>query len=48
MWTFVYGLNGMQGFDWFWVGLALVADIAAYSGSAYKRRDIPNYPQTAP
>ncbi len=48
MWTFVYGVNGMVGFDWVWVGLALVADIATYTGGAYKRKTIPYYPETAP
>ena len=47
MWTIVYGLNGIVGFDWIWVGLALVADIAAYAGGAYKRKSIPYYPETA-
>jgi hypothetical protein len=48
MYVLVYGANGIVGFDWVWVGLALVGDIAAYSGSAYKRKEIPYYPTTAP
>lgn len=48
MWTFVYGVNGMVGFDWVWIGLALVADIATYMGGAYKRRAVPYYPTNAP
>lgn len=47
-WTLFYGSNGIAGFDWFWVGLGLVADIAAYTGGAYKRKSIPGYPSTAP
>lgn len=31
------------GFDWVWLGLALVADIASYTGGAYKRKDVPYY-----
>jgi hypothetical protein len=27
------------GFDWVWLGLALVADIASYSGGAYGNRN---------
>ena len=48
MWTFVHGVNGVVGFDWVWIGLALAADIAAYSGGALKRKEIPYYPQSAP
>jgi hypothetical protein len=46
--TFVYGANGLVGFDWVWVGLALAADIATYTSGAYKRKSIPGYPTTAP
>ncbi len=31
--------GGIVGFDWVWLGLALVADIASYSGGAYGNRD---------
>jgi hypothetical protein len=48
MWTLVYGLNGMVGFDWVWVGLALFVDIATYAGGGYKRRSMPGYPTTYP
>jgi hypothetical protein len=46
--TFVCGANGLVGFDWVWVGLAVAADIATYTGHAYKRKEIPGYPSTAP
>lgn len=32
------------GFDWVWLGLALLADIASYSGGVYKRKEVPYYP----
>ncbi len=48
MWVFVYGANGIVGFDWVWLGLALAADIATYTGGAYKRKEVPYYPATAP
>ena len=32
------------GFDWIWLGLALLADIASYTGGAYKRKEVPYYP----
>lgn len=44
MYAIVYGANGIVGFDWLWIGLALVADIASYGGGAYGNRDrIPGY-----
>lgn len=48
MWVIVYGANGIIGFDWVWIILAVIADIAAYSGGAYKRKSIPYYPESAP
>ena len=30
--------GGVVGFDWIWLGLGLLADIAAYSSSAYEGR----------
>ena len=39
--------GGINGFDWVWLGLGLFADIASYSGSAYKRNEIPGYPSGA-
>ena len=48
MWVIVYGANGIVGFDWLWIGLSLVADIATYSSGAYKRKSIPYYPESAP
>jgi hypothetical protein len=36
--------GGVVGFEWVWIGLAVVADIASYSGSAYGNRDrMPGY-----
>jgi hypothetical protein len=48
MWTIFAGPNGIAGFDWVWVGLGLVIDIAVYSGSVFKRKSIPGYPNSAP
>jgi hypothetical protein len=48
MWVLVYGLNGIVGFDWVWIGLALASDIFTYTSGAYKRKSIPYYPQSAP
>jgi len=36
--------GGILAFDWVWLGLALLADIAMYTGGAYGNRDrIPGY-----
>ncbi len=36
--------GGIVGFDWVWLGLALVADIAMYAGGGYgNRRRMPGY-----
>jgi hypothetical protein len=44
MYAIVYGANGIVGFDWIWLALALVADLASYGGGAYGNRDrIPGY-----
>lgn len=37
--TLVLGVNGIVGFDWVWLSLALVADLASYDGSAYGNRE---------
>jgi hypothetical protein len=40
----IVGGGGIVGFDWVWLGLALVADLASYGGGAYGNRDrIPGY-----
>ena len=35
--------GGIVGFDWIWLGLGVLADIASYAGSAARRRDVPGY-----
>lgn len=40
----IVGGGGVIGFDWVWLGLAFIADIASYSGGAYGNRDrMPGY-----
>lgn len=34
--------GGLVGWDWFWVGLMLLADVASYGGGA-GRKQIPGY-----
>jgi hypothetical protein len=44
----VAGVNGIVGWDWLWVGLAIAADIATYASGAYKRKEVPYYPEKLP
>ena len=39
MYLLVFGVNGIVGFDWVWLGLAFLADLASYGGGAYGNRD---------
>jgi len=34
---------GINGFDWIWLGLGLLADIASYAGSGYGNRNRMGY-----
>jgi hypothetical protein len=34
---------GLSGFDWFWMVLALLADLAGYAGGAQNRKRVPGY-----
>ena len=36
-------INGLQGFDWFWMALALLSDLAGYAGGAQNRKRVPGY-----
>jgi hypothetical protein len=37
---------GVSGFDWFWLGLAVLIDISGYASSGYANRDrMPAYPR---
>lgn len=38
MWLALLPVNGLIGFDWVWLALALLADVAAYGGGAYGNR----------
>lgn len=31
------------GFDWIWIGMALLADLAGYAGGARSRNQVPGY-----
>jgi hypothetical protein len=40
--------GGVAGFDWIWLGLSLVADVASYSGGYRYRESVPGYPYQQP
>ncbi len=44
MYTILWSVTGLTGWDWLWVGIAFVLDLGHYSYSAYGNRDqIPGY-----
>jgi len=47
-WTFLMYLivypGGIIGFDWLWLGLGLLADLAGWFGGARHRDRVPGYP----
>jgi hypothetical protein len=48
MYVLLWSPTGMVGWDWFWLGLAVVLDISHYGGAAYGGRDrIPGYSSRA-
>jgi hypothetical protein len=46
MWVAVAPFGNVEGWDWFWLALAVAGDIALWSGSYARRRDAPYYPTT--
>lgn len=34
----VVGFGGVRGFEWLWIGLAVVSDLMMYSGGGYGNR----------
>lgn len=45
MYVLIFPLNG---FDWLWIGLAIMADVFGYIGGYHNRRSVPAYPQSMP
>ena len=39
MYVLVVPVDGIVGFDWIWLGLAVLADISMYAGGGYGNRD---------
>jgi hypothetical protein len=40
MYVFIYPI---ASFDWIWLLLAVVVDVASYGGGVYNRRQVPGY-----
>ena len=45
MYVMIFPLNG---FDWIWLGLGILADVASYVGGYHNRKQVPMYPESAP
>lgn len=45
MYVIVFPLNG---YDWIWIGLGVMADVFSYVGGYHKRQQIPGYPSDDP
>ena len=44
MYVILWRTGGLNGLDWFWVGLAAVFDIAHWATSYTQRQQMPGYP----
>jgi len=45
MYVLIFPLNG---FDWLWLGLGIMADVASYMGAFQNRKQVPGYPENDP
>jgi hypothetical protein len=39
MYTILWTVGGLSGWDWLWLGIAVVLDLAHYGSSAYGNRE---------
>ena len=44
MYVVVQPGGGVEGFDWIWLAISVLADLASYAGGAFKRDEIPGFP----
>ena len=44
MFVIVAPTGNVEGFDWFWLGLAFLGDLFSYGGGGVGRRSVPGYP----
>ena len=47
IYVILWRTGGLSGWDWFWVILAGVLDLAHWGGAWTQRRDAPGYPSSA-
>ena len=47
MFVIMYQPGGLEGFDWFWIGLAVFCDLGHTATSYSQRRQVPGYPTGA-
>jgi hypothetical protein len=45
MYVIVFPLNG---WDWLWIGLGIMADVASWMGAFQNRKKVPYYPENDP
>ncbi len=48
MYVVLYRGGGLVGFDWFWIGLAVLFDIGHTVTGYSQRRQVPGYPNRVP
>ena len=48
MYVVLYRGGGLVGFDWFWIGLAVLFDLAHTATTYSQRRQVPGYPTRVP
>jgi hypothetical protein len=47
IYVILWRAGGLDGFDWFWIVLAVLADLTHWGGSYTQRRQMPGYPANA-
>ena len=47
IYVILWQAGGLDGFDWFWIVLAVLADLTHLGGSYTQRRQMPGYPANA-
>lgn len=48
IYVLLYRPGGLTGFDWFWIGLAVLFDLGHTLTAYSQRRQVPGYPTGAP
>ena len=46
MYVILYQGGGLSGFDWFWIGLAVLFDVGHTVAGYSQRRQMPGYPKS--